>query len=50
MIAHLETLGLAKQKFPERLHVVASLPVNAVGKIQKSELKTLAMNAAGGSR
>jgi acyl-CoA synthetase (AMP-forming)/AMP-acid ligase II len=58
MIAHLETVGLAKQKFPERLHVVASLPVNAIGKIQKSELKALAlealaaeasaMNAAGG--
>lgn len=49
MATHLEMLGLAKQKFPERLHIVASLPVNTVGKVQKSELKALAMNADGAS-
>jgi acyl-CoA synthetase (AMP-forming)/AMP-acid ligase II len=43
MTAHLDGLGLARQKFPERLHVVSSLPVNSVGKIQKSELKALAI-------
>lgn len=39
MTAHLDGLGLAKQKFPERLEVVSSLPVNAVGKVQKAELR-----------
>jgi len=48
MTAHLEAMGLARQKFPERLHVVASLPVNSVGKVQKNELKSIAANAAGG--
>jgi acyl-CoA synthetase (AMP-forming)/AMP-acid ligase II len=47
MTTHLEAMGLARQKFPERLHVVASLPVNSVGKVQKSELKSIAANAAG---
>lgn len=47
MTAHLETLGLARQKFPERLHVVTSLPVNSIGKVQKNELKTI---AAGGGQ
>lgn len=48
MTAHLERYGLARQKFPERLHVVKSLPVNTVGKIQKAELRVLA--AAAGNR
>ena len=48
MTAHLNALGMAKQKFPERLHVVASLPVNSIGKIQKTELKALAADAAQG--
>jgi acyl-CoA synthetase (AMP-forming)/AMP-acid ligase II len=48
MTAHLDQVGLAKQKFPERLQVVASLPVNTIGKVQKNELKALAMDAAGG--
>lgn len=42
MRAHLEGIGLARQKFPERLHVVSSLPVNSIGKVQKNELKALA--------
>ena len=46
MKAHLDGLGLARQKFPERLHVVEALPVNAVGKVQKKDLRALA--AAGG--
>jgi acyl-CoA synthetase (AMP-forming)/AMP-acid ligase II len=49
MTAHLETLGLARQKFPERLHVVSSFPVNSIGKVRKAELKILAVNAAKGS-
>lgn len=43
MTAHLDGLGMARQKFPERLHVVSTLPMNSVGKIQKSELKALAI-------
>jgi acyl-CoA synthetase (AMP-forming)/AMP-acid ligase II len=46
MKAHLDGIGLARQKFPERLHVVDTLPVNAVGKVQKKELRDLA--ATGG--
>ena len=42
MTAHLERIGLARQKFPERLHLVSSLPVNAIGKVQKNELRTIA--------
>ena len=48
MTTHLDTLGLARQKFPERLHLVASLPVNSVGKVQKNELRTIAAKTAGG--
>jgi acyl-CoA synthetase (AMP-forming)/AMP-acid ligase II len=48
MTAHLDRLGLARQKFPERLRVVASLPVNTIGKVQKNELKALAIDGAGG--
>lgn len=43
MTAHLETIGLARQKFPERLHVVATLPVNSIGKVQKNDLRALAI-------
>jgi len=50
MAEHLKTLGLARQKCPERLHVVSELPVNSVGKIQKSELKALAVRLAGGGK
>jgi acyl-CoA synthetase (AMP-forming)/AMP-acid ligase II len=39
---HLDKMGLARQKVPERLHVVSSLPMNSVGKVQKQELKPLA--------
>ncbi|WP_342363706.1 AMP-binding protein [Terrarubrum flagellatum] len=48
MTSHLEALGLAKQKFPERLHVVSSLPVNSIGKVQKAELRQLAAGAVQG--
>lgn len=47
MTAYLDIVGLAKQKYPERLFVVSSLPVNAVGKVQKNELKAMAMDAGG---
>lgn len=46
MTAHLERIGLARQKFPERLHVMASLPTNSIGKVQKQELKAMAMEEA----
>jgi non-ribosomal peptide synthetase component E (peptide arylation enzyme) len=48
MTGHLNRLGLAKQKFPERLHVVSSFPVNSVGKVQKQDLKRLASGPQGG--
>jgi acyl-CoA synthetase (AMP-forming)/AMP-acid ligase II len=48
MSAHLDGLGLAKQKYPERLHVVPSLPMNSIGKVQKTELRAVAMSAPGG--
>jgi acyl-CoA synthetase (AMP-forming)/AMP-acid ligase II len=35
--------GLARQKFPEELHVLASIPTNSVGKVMKSELQRIAM-------
>lgn len=50
MTAHLTQAGLARQKFPERLEIVASLPVNAVGKVQKPELRAIAAQLAGGNR
>lgn len=42
MIAHMNDLGLAKQKFPEKLEIVSSLPMNSVGKVQKNELRPIA--------
>ena len=42
MAAHLQAAGLARQKFPERLELVESLPMNAVGKVQKPELRRIA--------
>lgn len=50
MIAHLDALGLAKQKFPERLEVVSSLPLNSVGKVQKIELREIAAANAPAAR
>ncbi|MDF0599608.1 AMP-binding protein [Psychromarinibacter sp. C21-152] len=47
MTAHLTALGLAKQKFPERLEIVDSLPVTAVGKVKKAELREIAMHGTG---
>lgn len=47
MTRHLEQLGLARQKYPERLHVLPALPMNSVGKVQKQELKAMAAEAAG---
>ncbi|MBO6716713.1 MAG: AMP-binding protein [Rhizobiaceae bacterium] len=46
MAAHLDRLGLAKQKFPERLEVVTSFPVNAVGKVQKNQLRERALSVS----
>ncbi|TKT78385.1 AMP-binding protein [Aquamicrobium sp. LC103] len=47
MTAHLERLGLARQKFPERLHVVPAMPTTAVGKVDKKQLKSLAIDMEG---
>jgi acyl-CoA synthetase (AMP-forming)/AMP-acid ligase II len=37
--AHLGDAGLAKQKWPESIHVVADLPRTASGKVQKFRLR-----------
>ena len=42
MQAFLGKIGLAKQKWPEELHILERLPTNSIGKVQKSELKLLA--------
>lgn len=42
MARHLTSLGMARQKFPERLEIVDTLPMNAVGKIRKDMLKDIA--------
>jgi acyl-CoA synthetase (AMP-forming)/AMP-acid ligase II len=47
MTAHLDGLGLARQKFPEDLRVVAELPVNTVGKVNKDTLRKLAAGVPG---
>jgi acyl-CoA synthetase len=39
MRAHLERRGLARQKWPEELHVVADFPRTASGKVQKFVLR-----------
>jgi non-ribosomal peptide synthetase component E (peptide arylation enzyme) len=45
--AFLETLGLAKFKFPERIEVVNAFPVTRVGKLDKAQLrKTIAEKLA----
>ncbi len=48
MTAHLTDAALARQKFPERLEIVESLPMNAVGKVQKPELRRIAARLVGG--
>jgi len=37
--AHLERSGLARQKWPEKLHVVGDFPRTASGKVQKYILR-----------
>lgn len=37
--AHLETVGLARQKWPESIHVVVDLPRTPSGKVQKFKLR-----------
>lgn len=39
MVDYLEAQNIAKQKLPERLETVESLPKNASGKITKAELR-----------
>ena len=38
-LAHFVSLGLAKQKTPERLELIDQLPRTAIGKVNKSILK-----------
>lgn len=37
--AHIQSLGLARQKTPEHVEPVAELPLNASGKVQKQVLR-----------
>jgi acyl-CoA synthetase (AMP-forming)/AMP-acid ligase II len=45
MTQFLAARGLAKQKFPEHLRLVAELPINSIGKVLKRELQRLAVTA-----
>lgn len=47
MTRHLQTLGLARQKFPERLHLVDAMPMTTVGKIDKKELRAMVAETEG---
>ena len=47
MRAFLEQRGLARQKWPEQLRIVASLPTNSIGKVLKRELKRIAAEQPG---
>ena len=49
MTAHLTACGFARQKFPERLELVETLPMNAVGKVQKPELRKIAAGLVAGA-
>jgi long-chain acyl-CoA synthetase len=44
--AHIQSLGLARQKTPEFVEVVEELPLNASGKVQKQILRTRAAEIA----
>jgi non-ribosomal peptide synthetase component E (peptide arylation enzyme) len=51
---HLETRGVARYKWPERLEIIAEMPLTNVGKIKKTELRAdietkIARERAGGS-
>jgi len=48
--AHLETAGLARQKWPESLYEVTDLPRTPSGKVQKYRLRQQLRDAAAGSR
>ncbi|MCW2784687.1 MAG: cyclohexanecarboxylate-CoA ligase [Marmoricola sp.] len=39
LVAHLDRAGLMRQKFPERLEIVGSLPRTGLAKVAKSELR-----------
>jgi cyclohexanecarboxylate-CoA ligase len=41
IVRHCAAAGLARQKLPEQLELVAALPRNASGKVQKHELKRM---------
>ena len=36
---HLQRVGIARQKFPERLEIIGQMPMNAAGKILKVALR-----------
>lgn len=42
LVRHLETAGIARQKFPEHLEIVEEMPRTAAGKIKKDVLRSMA--------
>jgi acyl-CoA synthetase (AMP-forming)/AMP-acid ligase II len=42
LVCHLETAGIARQKFPEHLEIVEEMPRTAAGKIKKDALRAIA--------
>jgi len=47
---HLEALGFAKYKWPERVEIMDSLPATKVGKPDKAELRRMAQGFSKESR
>jgi cyclohexanecarboxylate-CoA ligase len=45
LVAHLDALGLARQKFPEALQLVSELPRTVSGKVQKFQLRASVVQA-----
>jgi acyl-CoA synthetase (AMP-forming)/AMP-acid ligase II len=46
MRSFLIAAGLARQKMPEELHIVPAIPLTAVGKVMKPELRRIAIESA----
>jgi cyclohexanecarboxylate-CoA ligase len=49
IVAFLESQQLARQKFPERLEIVAEFPMTPSGKIQKYRLRQLVAERIAGA-
>jgi non-ribosomal peptide synthetase component E (peptide arylation enzyme) len=49
LLAHLQGIGLSRQKFPERMAVVSDFPRTASGKVRKNVLRTRAAQIVSGA-